>query len=341
MKMLSVSVFLLLVGPAVVYAQAYDVLDLGTLGGNQSEAYSLNNAGDVVGDSTLPNGAWRAYVYRNGRMIDLGASQGMPMAQSHGHVINDVGNIVGISTFIILGRTQICGAAWVPPEQGPFGPYMCGGIDGGTGNATFFGLSNAGHITGCSQDRRGMSRAFVMYRGISILPTFGGEAAGYAVNNSGQVVGYAEVGGGKYSGFYHQPPDQTMLMGDLGGGYSVLYDLNNNGVAVGMSYTYDGELHAVSYTPADGIQEIGPVDGSIAAAVNNRGDVVGFVAAQRYEDYRAALFTGGRTVDLNSLIDRGAGWVLLLAYDINDSGVIVGTGLHNGQWRAYKLTPRR
>jgi hypothetical protein len=44
-------------------------------------------------------------------------------------------------------------------------------------------------------------------------------------------------------------------------------------------------------------------------------------------------------IDLNLLIDPTTGWVLNEASGINESGQIVGWGLHNGQTRAFLITP--
>jgi len=43
--------------------------------------------------------------------------------------------------------------------------------------------------------------------------------------------------------------------------------------------------------------------------------------------------------DLNTLIDPAEGWGLLGASDINDHGQIVGSGYHNGVYRAFRMTP--
>jgi probable HAF family extracellular repeat protein len=56
----------------------YKITDLGTLGGTSSRAYSINNAGDIVGRSRGPtkpdgsNGARNAFLYTNGQMLNLG-----------------------------------------------------------------------------------------------------------------------------------------------------------------------------------------------------------------------------------------------------------------------------
>ena len=56
-------------------------------------------------------------------------------------------------------------------------------------------------------------------------------------------------------------------------------------------------------------------------------------------DLRAFLYHGGALYDLNSLIPAGSGWTLSLAIGINDAGQIAGAGFHNGQQRAFLLTP--
>ncbi len=43
--------------------------------------------------------------------------------------------------------------------------------------------------------------------------------------------------------------------------------------------------------------------------------------------------------DLQTLIPADAGWTLQQAEAINDHGQIAGTGLHNGQLRAFLLLP--
>lgn len=53
----------------------------------------------------------------------------------------------------------------------------------------------------------------------------------------------------------------------------------------------------------------------------------------------AYIFSDGKIMDLNSLIDPASGWNLELATDINDNGQIVGTGIVGGMHHAYLLTP--
>lgn len=66
--------------------------DLGTLGGHNSEALAINNAGVVVGDADTATGFTHAFMYSGGAMQDLGPpGDGDSVAQA----INSSGVIVG------------------------------------------------------------------------------------------------------------------------------------------------------------------------------------------------------------------------------------------------------
>ena len=97
----------LLFAASACFAQMYTLTDLGTLGGSFSNGLALNNSGDVVGESTLSNGYLHAFLYRTGKMTDLGlpileCSEG---GSSIASGINDSGQIVG-STQCIDGTLR-------------------------------------------------------------------------------------------------------------------------------------------------------------------------------------------------------------------------------------------
>ncbi|GIJ23416.1 hypothetical protein [Micromonospora lutea] len=65
----------------------YRMVDLGTLGGESSYANAMNDRGDVVGRAQGTDGIYRGFLWRHGRMIDLGDFSPVD--------INDRGQIVG------------------------------------------------------------------------------------------------------------------------------------------------------------------------------------------------------------------------------------------------------
>ncbi len=69
--------------------------DLGTLGGNSSIAFGINNSGQVVGQSATAGGGYDAFLYSGGTMNDLGT---LPAGgTTYGRAINSSGEVVGFA----------------------------------------------------------------------------------------------------------------------------------------------------------------------------------------------------------------------------------------------------
>jgi probable HAF family extracellular repeat protein len=171
-----------------------------------------------------------------------------------------------------------------------------------------------------------------------------------SINDKGEIVGWAEVSPGVTHGFLYSNGRMRDL-GTLGGLNSNAVRINARGQIAGGSDT--GERHSdytlISHaTLWDGgkAKDLGSVPGfsdSYAADLNNKGDVVGLIlreAPVRAEaGQRAFLYRNGRMVNLNDMIPKSSGWLLLNATGINDRGQIVGWGLLRGKQHAYLLEP--
>jgi probable HAF family extracellular repeat protein len=71
------------------------LIDLGTLGGNKSQAYGVNGSGRIIGASTKSRGIVRAFLRKNGVMTDMGTLPGKTTAAAFG--LNPAGEVVGTS----------------------------------------------------------------------------------------------------------------------------------------------------------------------------------------------------------------------------------------------------
>lgn len=104
--------------------------DLGTLGGEQSWAYGLNNLGQVVGWANLASGIYHAFVWADdngngltdtGEMQDLGTLGGL---FSSAYAVNDDGIIVGYAQDSSYRWQAV---RWVPvPEPATAGVLLSG-----------------------------------------------------------------------------------------------------------------------------------------------------------------------------------------------------------------------
>ena len=331
-KAIFITAFLCLMVNVASATVQYTVTDLGTLGGNMSDAAGINESGQVAGTSRGADGDMHAFLYDDGIMTDIGTSG--VVSSGYGG-INDSGQIAGISNWHAVFYD-----GGIMTDIGTLKEY--------SGYSSAYGINNNGQIVGTSfsgSAHHGSAYHAFLYDGgtMTDLGTLGGTNAGASsINNSGQIAGGSHLT--EDSGYHAFLYDNgTMIdLGTFGGVRSYAYGINNNGQVVGYSITADEDSHAFLYDN-DAMIDLGTLGGtsSQACGINDSEQVVGS-SYFALNDTKSHAFLYDETLgmlDLNNLILPNSGWELQIARDINSSGQIVGYGQINGKKHAFLLTP--
>lgn len=219
---------------AVLWNKDGGAISLGGLGGNGSQAFGVNNRGHVVGVALntipdtfaqfmngLPAGTQaRAVLWQDGSVLDLGTLGGADAAATS---VNERGQIVGFS-FTDSAPHSDTGLPTVHPFLWEDGRMLDLGTLGGSmavpGSLFAPGgvvLNNRGQVAGTSDMAGNQTHhAFLWERGALMdLGTLGGSnAAAFAINEGGEVVGSADFSPGSRN--HHAFLWRHGVMTDLG-----------------------------------------------------------------------------------------------------------------------------
>lgn len=322
---------------------SYVLTELAPLaGGTRAAAADINNLGQIVGNSDYGLGsAVHATLWTNGVATDLKTLGG-----------------VGSSALAISNTGQILGWAYTASPEGGDGEFRNALWNAASPQAPAadLGMRRIGHtvlnavgapgtLVGTHfNDSGSMSDAVKVVQGAeTTLKTLGGASGeALAVNSHGDIVGASQRadGGEKQATLWlGQTAVDLGVTGALG---SRAIGINEAGQIIGSvtSETWATTAWMWDKGQLTHLEDLGsgfahPTD------INDAGLVVGTSSTTSFFS-RAVMWDGSHVIDLNSLLtdeQRAAGWELVGATAINDSGVIIGDALKNNMLTSFVMTP--
>ena len=322
----------------------YQVSSLGSLSGEYSLAYGINDSGMIVGQSfNSATGRLEAVVWTNGVIQSLGF-QGIARA------VNNSGTVVGETGVALLQIPNGRAFKWsngVYTDLGDLGGAYSGAYD----------INDAGQITGFAFTDPGptatdpivqYTHAFKYENGVmadlGTVSTPLGYSRGHGINAAGEVAGRASL-----VEFGDSAKHQAVwdALGNIDSnptafGYSTGQQINNNGLVVGNGFNASGQDRAIVWD-GDVPTILGSLGGgqSRAWSVNDAGVIVGRASEADNSLSAMVSFDGQTILRLSDLVEDMTGWAKLgEAYDINEIGQIVGIGTtRDGNTIGFLLTP--
>jgi probable HAF family extracellular repeat protein len=313
---------------AVVWKHG-QMIDLGTLGGNHSWSWGINNSGQVVGMAlnAIPDpysmydfGIFgsstgtqtRAFLWdKENGMQDLGTLGGPDAWASSG--INERGQVAGGS----YTNSTPNPATGVPPSD----PFLW-------------------------EEGKGMTD----------LGTLGGDGFAQDINNRGQVIGYSSLAGGCliydpncHPFLWDQGKLTDLNTGTAGGNPQTSDAINDAGEIVGGG-AFPGRVFDAYLWRNGAATDLGYLNGdcySEGSGINLKSQVVGVSVSCDGNFHHAFLWENGSITDLNTQIPPGSALELVWGIAINARGEIAGIGVPTGvppanyaiQGHAFLLIP--
>ena len=349
----------LVLGATSARAQVrYRIIDLTELAPVvQSEATSINERGEIVGWEALPDFQAQAVYWdaaHNGHLLERLSGDNSNIAAT----LNESGVISGTSDFVRIKHVghQIRifqdqkASIWQNGVITNLNTTVTGGADLNLRVAEY--INDQGQIVGsATPPGETMRHGFLLENGmvtdLGTLNTGQFASVPTAINGQGQIAGYASFGQDKAflweSGVLTNLHEHPLITGVT----SRAYDINNAGQIVGEAQFHISQPESpVLWQNGEPVNLVGHRFGrpqGVASAINDRGQIIGWVndLDNLNDETRGFLIDGEEFIELIDHIPAGQGWnQLILAWDINEKGWIVGGGRRFGQvGHAFLLIP--
>jgi uncharacterized membrane protein len=321
----------------------YQIYDIGVIdaGDDASQGCGVSHGGIAVGRSRRAGGSQAFTWTLNGGIVGLPNLAGRSHAVSNS--ANDSGVAVGTASTTLFGTSRLP-VMWQngAVSQLPLPP----GETLGDANSV-----NASIVAVGSVDA-GISQRGVIYSGgnatviTQTTPTGSFFLTAFGINDSGRVVGQgidpnnaARNVGIVFDIGQNAAFEVGALLGFNG---ALAFGVSNTGYVVGSSMLNQGSGLPFIWSDQGGMVAVplatGTSEGS-ARGVNSAGWVVGNDSSAFSIPF---LYDGTNTYRLADLIPPNSGWDLSMntsssADGISDDGIIVGTGVYNGEVHAFAM----
>jgi hypothetical protein len=334
-----------IVSGATATTPQYQIYDIGVIevGDDASQGFGVSHGGIAVGRSIRTDGS-QAFTWTiNGGIVGLPNLAGRSYAVSNS--ANDNGIVVGTAATTLFGTSRLP-VIWqngvVSQLPLPAGETL------GDANSV-----NTSTVAVGSVDAGSLQRGVIYSSGSATIITQTTTNGSYfltafGINDSGRVVGQGidPTNAARNVGIvYDIGQNAAFEVGALPGMNGALaFGVSNTGYVVGSSMLNQGSGLPFIWSDQGGIVAVplaaNTSEGS-GRAVNSAGWVVGTDSSAFAIPF---LYDGITTYRLADLIPPGSGWDLSMntsssADGISDDGVIVGTGVHNGDTHAYAMVP--
>jgi len=335
-----------IVPPAVTAATPqYQIYDIGVVqvGDTASQGFGVSHAAIAVGRSIRTGGSQAFSWTLKGGIVGLPNLSGRGYAVSNS--ANDNGIVVGTAATTLFGSSRLP-VIW---DNGVVSQLpLPGGQTLGDANSV-----NASNVAAGSANSGSFQRGVIYSGGSATIITQTTVNGCYfltalGINDSGRVVGQgidpqnaARNVGMVYDIGQSMAFEVSALPGMNG---ALAFGVSNTGFVVGSSMLNQGSGLPFIWSDKNGIMAIplavGTTQGS-ARAVNSAGWAVGNDSSAFSIPF---LYDGTTTYRLADLIPPNSGWDLSMntsssALGISEDGIIVGTGVHNGETHAYAMVP--